>query len=123
MPVVSIRALPVPALDRSRAATRISEAIAAVAGIKPTDIWVVWSDLAPGSYVIAGSAPTDQPAPTHPPLVEISSASGRPTDVVDAMLAAAARAIGDQLGVPEDNVRVVYAEIPPRRLYSRARYQ
>jgi phenylpyruvate tautomerase PptA (4-oxalocrotonate tautomerase family) len=109
--------------DRSRAAAIIGEAIAAAAGVTPTDIWVVWTDLAPGSYVIAGTAPAAQPANTHPPLVEISSASGRPPEVVDAMLAAAARAIGAQLGVPEQNVRVSYAEIPPRRLYSRGRYQ
>lgn len=123
MPVVSIRALPAAGLDRTRAATRISEVIAAAAGVRPGDIWVVWSELAAGSYVIAGNAPAEQPANTHPPLVEISSASGRPPDIVEAILAAAARAVAEQLSIAEDDVRVCYAEIPARRLYSRGRYQ
>ena len=123
MPIVTIRSLPPGPADRTIAATRIADAIAAAASVEPSDIWIVWADIAPGGYVAAGEAPREQPASTHPPLVEISSGSGRSPEIVDAMLAAAARAIGEELGLPEQNVRVVYAEVPPRRIYSRGRYQ
>ena len=123
MPVVSVRALPRDGLDVAAAGARIGAAIAAAAGVPPTDIWVVWSDIAPGRYVIAGAAPASQPGETHPPLVEISSASGRSPEVAEAMMRTAADAIAHELGIAAKNVRVVFAEVPRGRLFSQGRLQ
>jgi phenylpyruvate tautomerase PptA (4-oxalocrotonate tautomerase family) len=123
MPIVSIRALPQQGVDVTRAASNIGAAIAEAAGIPPTEIWVVWSDIPGGRYVIVDTAPRAQPPKTHPPLVEISSTSGRPAHVAEAMLEAAARSVGAELGISPENVRVLYQEVPPRRLFSRGRYQ
>ena len=123
MPVVSVRALPRDGLDVAAAGARIGAAIAAAAGVAPTDIWLVWSDIAPGRYVVAGSAPARQPDETHPPLVEISAAAGRPPEVAEAIMRAAASSIASELGVDPKNVRVIYAEVPRGRLYSREKLQ
>jgi phenylpyruvate tautomerase PptA (4-oxalocrotonate tautomerase family) len=123
MPVITIRALPQPGVDIDRAASKIAAAIAEAAGVGRQDIWIVWSDIAAGRYVIADSKPTVQPTETHPPLVEISSTSGRSPEVAEAMMQAAAQAVGAELRIPPSNVRVLYAEIPPRRLFSRGRFQ
>jgi len=123
MPVISIRALPQNEVDATRASSKIGAAIAEAAGVPPTEIWVVWTDIPAGRYVIADAAPAVQPADTHPPLVEISATSGRSVEVAEAMMRAAARAVGAELHIPPENVRVLYQEIPPRRLFSRGRYQ
>ena len=123
MPVVTIRALPQRGLDRTTAAKNIGAAIATAAGVQPTDIWIVWSDVESGAYVIAGAAPTAEPSDSHPPLVEISATSGRSAELTEAILQATARAVSGELRVPPENVRVLYAEIPPRRLFSRGRFQ
>ena len=52
MPVVTIRALPQRGLDRTTAAKNIGAAIATAAGVQPTDIWIVWSDVESGAYRI-----------------------------------------------------------------------
>lgn len=122
MPVVSIRSLPQPGLDVKAAATRIAAAIAKAGGLQPQDIWVTWTDIPAGRYVILDQAPSTHPKDTHPPLVEISAAA-RPIEVSEAMMVAAAEAVSEALGISDQNVRVVYAEIPKRRLYSRGRYQ
>ena len=122
MPVVSIRALPQPGLDVKAAATRIAAAIAHAGGLPPQDIWIAWTGIAAGHYVIVDDAPATQPQETHPPLVEISS-TPRPVETSEAMMLAAAEAVAAELGISDKNVRVLYAEIPKRRLYSRGRYQ
>lgn len=123
MPVVSVRALAQPEIDVVDAVTRIGAAIATAAGVPPSDIYIVWSEIPPGRYAIAGAVPDEQPRGTHPPLVEISSASGRAPELIERVLVATARAVAAELGVAEENVRVLYQEIPPRRLFSRGRYQ
>ena len=123
MPVVTIRALPQPGVDVAKSAARIGGAIARAAGVPPSDVYVVWSEIPAGGYVIVDAAPEAQPPNTHPPLVEISATSGRTPEVLESVLAAAARAVGAELRVPHENVRVLYQEIPPRRLFSRGRYQ
>jgi phenylpyruvate tautomerase PptA (4-oxalocrotonate tautomerase family) len=122
MPVVSIRALQQPGRDVKTAATRIGAAIAKAGGVPPQDIWIVWTAIAPGRYIIVDQAPSTQPKETHPPLVEIS-ATPRPIETAEAMMLAAAQAVSEELGISDQNVRVLYAEIPKRRLYSRGRYQ
>jgi phenylpyruvate tautomerase PptA (4-oxalocrotonate tautomerase family) len=119
---VSIRALPQPRLDIKSAATRIAAAIAKAGGLPPQDIWITWTDIPAGRYVILGEAPSTHPKETHPPLVEISS-TPRAIEVSEAMMLAAAQAVSEELGISDQNVRVLYAEIPKRRLYSRGRYQ
>jgi hypothetical protein len=122
VPVVSIRALPQPGLDVTAAAARIAAAIATAGGMPPKDIWIAWTDIPAGRYVILDQAPSTHPKETHPPLVEISS-TPRPIEISEAMMLAAARAVAAELDISEQNVRVLYAEIPKRRLYSRGRYQ
>jgi phenylpyruvate tautomerase PptA (4-oxalocrotonate tautomerase family) len=122
MPVITIRSLAKPD-DSVAASKRIATAIADAAHMAARDIWLVWTPIAPRSYVVNGEAPDAQPDDTHPPLVEISSAAGRPADVVEAMLKATAEAIAAELHVTPLNVRVVFAEVPSRRIYSRGRYQ
>lgn len=123
MPVVTIRALPQPGVEVAKAAARIGDVIAKAAGVPPSHIYIVWSDIPAGRYVIADAVPEAQPPDTHPPLVEISATSGRTPEVIESVLAATARAVGAELGIPQENVRVLYQEIPPRRLFSRGRYQ
>jgi len=122
MPIVTIRSLAKPD-DSVAASKRIATAIADAAHMPAHDIWLVWTAVAPGSYVVNGVAPDAQPEDTHPPLVEISSGAGRTPDVVEGMLKAAAEAIAAELHVTPQNVRVIFAEVPTRRIYSRGRYQ
>jgi phenylpyruvate tautomerase PptA (4-oxalocrotonate tautomerase family) len=122
VPVVNIRALPQPGLDVKAAAARIAAAIAKAGGMPPKDIWIAWTDIPAGRYVILDQAPSTHPKETHPPLVEISS-TPRPSAISEAMMLAAAQAVAAELDISENNVRVLYAEIPKRRLYSRGRYQ
>lgn len=122
MPVITIRSLARPD-DVTASSTRISETVAAAAHMAPHDVWIVWSRIAPGEYVVKGEAPNTQPNDAFPPLAEISSGAGRSTDVVEAMLKATAEAIAAELRVAPTNVRVIYAEVPVRRIYSRGRYQ
>src|SRR5688572_27819545 len=100
MPLITIRALPQQGVDIDRATPKIAAAIAEAAGLGPQEIWIVWSDIAAGRYVIADTRPTVQPTETHPPLVEISSTSGRSPEVAEAMMQAAARAVGAELRIP-----------------------
>jgi phenylpyruvate tautomerase PptA (4-oxalocrotonate tautomerase family) len=123
MPIVTIRALPQPGIEVTKTAARIGAAIAKAAGMPPSHIYVLWSDISAGHYGIAEAAPDEQPRDTHPPLVEISATSGRTPEFIEGVLAATAQAVAAELGVAPENVRVLYQEIPPRRLFSRGRYQ
>jgi phenylpyruvate tautomerase PptA (4-oxalocrotonate tautomerase family) len=122
VPVVSIRALPQPDLDVKSAASRIAAAIARAGDMPPEDIWIAWTDIPAGRYVILDQAPSTHPNDTHPPLVEISS-TPRAVETSEAMMLAAAQAVAAELRISDKNVRVLYAEIPKRRLYSRGKYK
>lgn len=119
MPVIHVRALPQkPGVDRSAALSGACAALANAAGVRPRAVWATWEELAPADYVEWDAHAEVQPDATHPPLVEIVAAEGRPPEVVEGMITAVARALGAALRIPPENTFITYREVPRGRLWT-----
>ena len=111
MPFVHIRSLPqAPDFDVGEAVRAISREFAASTDTDEHHVTVTWETLAPDHYAHAGRTATDQPAGSHPVLVEVFAPDFNRQEKVEQMLRAAASAIANHAGVPPENV---FAEFRP----------
>lgn len=110
MPILHLRALPPKgSVDVPRALEQINLAIAEVYRCGPEHVWSTLEWLEPGHYAEGGKAADLQPEATHPPIGELICFEGKSADDIEAVLLAAAKAVGDALGVG-DNVFLTYRE-------------
>lgn len=120
--MLEVTALPQPSdVDTARVSQALSEALAGLLGEEPRGTWVVWRTLAPGAYAEHRDAPSLQPADTHPPLVRVMAAPGRPPLVVAAALRLVAETLVRELALAEGNALVRWDEAEPGRLYAGGR--
>jgi phenylpyruvate tautomerase PptA (4-oxalocrotonate tautomerase family) len=61
-------------------------------------------------------AAAEQPLETHPPLVRVTLAAGRPPELVERVLRAVAETLARELRLEPGNVFVVLDEVAARRV-------
>jgi hypothetical protein len=111
MPILQIRGLPQKNPVRiQQALKKATAAIAAAYGCPPNQVWATWQEIRAGWYVEGATAAMQQTAGTHPPIAELICFEGKPQDVIEKTLAAAAQAISEGLGLGK-NVFVGYQEL------------
>ncbi len=107
MPLIEIRALPQPPdVDLPAALSAVAEAVREVLQNRPQGTWVTWETIE--HYVEGPDAATGQPRGTHPPIVTISAAQGRPREAIEQAVSAA---LTRELGLEPDSVFLVYREL------------
>jgi phenylpyruvate tautomerase PptA (4-oxalocrotonate tautomerase family) len=111
VPVVRIRALPQPSADVRAVAAAVATALAAELGESPRGTWATWETVE--RYVEGGEAATVQPFSTHPPIVTLFAASGRPRED---LLRCVAETLARALELEPGNVWVRYEEVRPGEL-------
>jgi phenylpyruvate tautomerase PptA (4-oxalocrotonate tautomerase family) len=119
VPVIEISALPQrDGVDLGAALYAVTRAVADELGEDERGTWATWQTLEPGRYAEGSDAPAVQPDSTHPPLVRMTVLEGRPAELVERMLVAAADALADALGLQPGNVFVRYEEATAGRVYT-----
>ncbi len=111
MPLVTIDSLP------PTDASRVPEMIASIRhfgaramNCSEDNIWVIFRPI-PSGYYVQGHAPAIFPQEkSHPPIVIIRAHVGRSREVKSAFVAAVAKAIGEGLSIPAENVWIHYLE-------------
>ncbi len=118
MPVVLITGVAQPpALAMPSVLARVCARLAEVDGAEPRHWWATWQPLPAGAYV-EGNAPSPaaQPSATHGPIVEIRAFTGRSSDLIEALIAAAAETLARELHLEPGNVFVTWTELQPGRV-------
>ena len=119
MPILQVTALPQPLqVDLGDAATALAHAAAAALGEPPNHVWVTWQTVEPGLYSEGGDAPLVQPRSTHPPIVRILAATGRPAELVERVLIGVAEAIVRELVLAPGNAFVHWETLPTSTVYT-----
>jgi phenylpyruvate tautomerase PptA (4-oxalocrotonate tautomerase family) len=107
MPLIEIRALPQPAgIDLPAVMIAVAAAVTELLQNRPQGTWVTWETIE--HYVEGPDAATEQPRDTHPPIVTISAAKGRPQEAIEQAVSAA---LARELGLEPDSVFVIYREL------------
>jgi phenylpyruvate tautomerase PptA (4-oxalocrotonate tautomerase family) len=124
MPIVQIHSL--PPHDRSRLARMLTdvreEGARALAGA-PSNVWVMFHELPPGTYLQGeGEAASEPQASTHPPVILISIQSGRSAEQKTAFTRAVAGVVARTLEIPADNVWVHWREMRPEDVWFGSRW-
>ena len=118
MPFIHIRSLP-PArpLDVPAALEGLSRDFAAATGVGLDHVTATWSFLEAGHYAVGGQAAAEQPAETHPVLVELLAPDFNAAEKVEAMLTAVAEGLARHAGVPRGNIFIDAREARSRRVF------
>lgn len=112
MPLIAIRALPQQdGVDVDAAMREVTQAVATLIGGEPRGTWATWETIE--RYVEGGEAATVQPFSTHPPIVTLFAASGRPRED---LLRCVAETLARALELEPGNVWVRYEEVRPGEL-------
>jgi hypothetical protein len=112
MPLISIRSLPLPApFDGSRAVTAIARALADATRVGIEHFMVTWEYLPAGHYAHAGTTAGEQPAESHPVLVDVTAPDFNPAETVEALLALLDGLVTEAAGVAAGNVFLVYRPV------------
>ena len=107
VPLIEIRALPQPSgVDVPAVMSAVAEAVREVLQNRPQGTWVTWETIE--HYVEGPYVATEQPRGTHPPIVTISAAAGRPREAIEQAVAAA---LERELGLERDSVFMKYVEL------------
>lgn len=111
MPILQVRALPQKNPVRiPQALKKATAAIAAAYGCPPSQVWATWQELRPGWYVEGSQSANLQPNATHPPIAELICFEGKPQEVIEKTLTAAATALAEGLATGK-NIFVSYQEL------------
>jgi phenylpyruvate tautomerase PptA (4-oxalocrotonate tautomerase family) len=118
MPVIVISAVAQkPDVDISKVLARVCERLAEVEGTEPRHWWATWQPLAAGAYVEGGEPSSAvQPPATHGPIVEIRAFTGRSSELIESLIAAAADTLALELDLEPGNVFVTWTELQPGRV-------
>ena|SRR2546430_788882 len=112
MPLIAIRALPQrDGVDVDAALREVTHAVATLIDGEPRGTWATWATIE--RYVEGGEAATVQPRATHPPIVTLSAAPGRPQEE---LLRCVAETLARALELEPGNVWVRYDEVQPDEL-------
>jgi len=112
MPLVQIRSLPpVEPFDVATAVEAVSEALAHTTGIAVGHFMVTWDFMQAGHYAHAGQVAGNQPAQTHPVLVDLSAPDSGGSAQVVRMLETVADIVSEISGVDRNNVFAIYREV------------
>ncbi len=107
MPLIEIRALPQPPdVDLPAVMSAVAQAVREVLQNRPQGTWVTWETIE--HYVEGPHVATEQPHGTHPPIVTISAAKGRPREAIEQAVSVA---LTRELGLEPDSVFLVYREL------------
>jgi hypothetical protein len=107
MPLIEIRALPQPpGVDVTAVMRAVAEAVREVLQNRPQGTWVTWETIE--RYVEGPDAADVQPRSTHPPIVTISAASGRPQEAIEQAVAAT---LERELGLESESVFLKYVDL------------
>jgi hypothetical protein len=118
MPVLHVRALPQKTPNTVAPALRQTcGAIAKAYGCPIEHVWATWEEIKPGFYVEGECDADTQKDQTHPPIAQLSCLEGKPPAVIEDVLKAAAKALGEGLGIP-GNVFVEYREMKSGQVLS-----
>jgi hypothetical protein len=111
MPILHVRALPQKKPERvAHALKQTAQAIADAYDCPVEHVWVTWEDIKPGFYLEGNRIPQEQPESTHPPIAQLICFEGKHPEQIEAVLVAAARALGEGLGIP-GNIFMSYLEV------------
>ena len=105
MPFIHIKSLP-PAepLDTAALLEQLSADFAAATGIGVEHVTATWEWLEPGHYAVGGKVAREQPAGSHPLLVDLLVPDFNAADDVERMLIAIADSLATRAGVARDNI-------------------
>ncbi len=107
MPLIEIRALPQPPeVDIQAVMTTVAEAVRELLENRPQGTWVTWDTIE--RYTEGPDDATEQPRSTHPPIVTVSAAAGRPRE---ALLRVVSETLERELGLDADSVWIRYVEV------------
>ncbi len=105
MPFIHIKSLP-PAkpFDTAAILEQLSADFAAATGIGIEHVTATWEFFAPGHYAVGGKAACEQPAGSHPLLVDLLAPDFNADEDVERMLAAIADSLAARAGIARDNI-------------------
>ena len=105
MPFIHIRSLP-PAepIDTAALLEQLSADFAAATGIGVEHVTATWEWLEPGHYAVGGTAASEQPARSHPVLVDLLVPDFNADDDVARMMTAVADSLAARGGIVRDNI-------------------
>ena len=107
MPFIHIRSLP-PArpFDVGAALEGLSRDFAAATGVGLEHVTATWDFFEPRHYSVAGKAAAEQPAESHPVLVDLLAPDFNSAESVETMLTAVAEGLARHAGLPRGQVFV-----------------
>jgi phenylpyruvate tautomerase PptA (4-oxalocrotonate tautomerase family) len=107
VPLIEIRALPQPPdVDVQAVMAAVAEAVRELLQNRPQGTWVTWDTIE--RYTEGPNAATEQPRSTHPPIVTVSAAAGRPKET---LLKVVSETLERKLGLDPDSVWIQYVEV------------
>ena len=124
MPLIMIHAFaPADATVIPRMIIDVRDAGAAAFACERSNIWVLFSAIAPGSYVQGEGAPgTAHEAASHPPVVIVKAQAGRSDAERERLVKAVSDVVGRALGIPAENVWIQYEVMRPQDVWFGGRW-
>ncbi len=105
MPFIHIKSLPLlEETDTAALLEQLSVDFAAATGIGVEHVTATWTWLEPGHYAVGGQAAREQPAGSHPLLVDLLTPDFNTDEDVARMLNAVADSLAARAGVARDNI-------------------
>ena len=109
MPLLHIRSLPFATpLDVPAVLAAITADFARDTRTSRAHVTATWDFVDAEHYAVAGLVALQQPADTHPVLVDLLAPDTATPEQVERMLRSAATAVASHAGVPADNVFVCF---------------
>ena len=106
MPLIEIRALPQPPeVDLQAVMAALAEGVRELLDNRPQGTWVTWDTIE--RYTEGPDTADVQPRSTHPPIVTVSAAAGRPKE---ALLQVVSETLERELGLDPESVWIRYIE-------------
>ncbi len=111
MPFIHIKSLPFDlGRDVSRVVEEICEDFAWETEVGLEHVTVTWQFLQPGAYAVAGVSAKEQPAESHPVLIDLPAPDFNAAQDVERMLHAVLRSVSQRAGISRTNIFITYRE-------------
>ena len=109
MPFIHIKSLPPSeSLVIQNLLENLAREFAEALEIDLEHVTTTWQTLAPGHYAVAGVAAANQPANTHPILIDLLAPDFNSTETIEKMLGAIADIFSRLSGIAETNIFIHY---------------
>lgn len=110
MPILKIQTLPLEDKKlRVIASEKMAKALAKEYGCDERQVWVLWQEIAPGSYFEGGSPGFELSKDTHPPICELTCFEGKSESEIKTLLEVTAKNLTEALNIP-GNIFLTYRE-------------